>query len=171
MKRMVKVSRRSVDALDRSAETRSASTVARVRGAIFSLLDKKMPVTLATIHRETQLLDPAAKPVATSTILRNPETTVLYHAHATERPRSRIVIADRALVKMLRHTKRDLACALNGKRCSVGTLRSLGAWLNWGDGRAPRYDRIGHPHWSASEAYWAGRGSWPTVRSAPRLDG
>lgn len=113
MKRMVKVSPRSVDALDRSAETRSASTVARVRGAIFSLLDKKMPVTLATIHRETQLLDPAAKPVATSTILRNPETTVLYHAHATERPRSRIVIADRALVKMLRHTKRDLACALN----------------------------------------------------------
>ncbi|SMC92373.1 hypothetical protein, partial [Novosphingobium sp. B1] len=35
--------------------------------------------------------------------------------------------------------------ALIGKRCSVGTLRSLGAWLNWGDGRAPRYDRIGHP--------------------------
>lgn len=41
-------------------------------------------------------------------------------------------------------------------------MRGLRVVVEVGDGSAPRYDRIGHPHWSASEACWAGRGPSPT---------
>ena len=111
-RRTVKVSEHSLEAIRRAASTRKSSTIARVTAAIASLQRKQMHITLATISQETQALDPARKPIAGSTILRNPVTNALYHERMTGLPRSRIGRAPSGLAKMMRHTKRDLVLTL-----------------------------------------------------------